>query len=368
VELAGFRAARLGLLAATALALACQAPSAPVATPAPSGGASPAPAVASPTAGPPVQIRWSGPGSINDSAIFVAQEKGYFREEGIEVDYTTSASASETIPLLASRQLDAGATASNPATFNAALRDTGVRMVADRGSTPPGFGWSAVMVRTDVVESGRYRDLADLRGLHVAMTPPLHATANAVALGRALEQVGVSLSDVQITPMPFADMNVALANRSIDAAMQGELLVGAAVRQGLAVRVKGNDELYPYQQIAALGFGPSLLQDRPEVAGRLMVGYIRGLRDYYEAYTRGRDRERIIEILMKHTSVKDRSAYDYIVPSGYHPDGYVNVDSVMFDQDWFVRHGQLSQRAELAQLVDHRHVDYALSRLGRYQP
>ncbi len=260
LSLAGRLALLLSLLPLGACQQAYSRPPSTTSAGPPAAPAAPAPAQSAPTsptpAAPLVRVRWSGAGSINDGPIFVAQELGFFREEGIDVDYLTSVSASETVPALANRQLEVGATASNPASFNAALRDTGVRMVADRGSTPPGFGWSAVLVRKDHVDTGRYRDVPDLRGMTIAMTPPINATANAVAIGLMLERAGLAMTDVDMTPMPFPDMIPALANRSVDAAMAGEPIVAAAVRQGVAVRVKGNDEIYPNQQIAAVGYGP----------------------------------------------------------------------------------------------------------------
>jgi NitT/TauT family transport system substrate-binding protein len=351
-------------------ALACQ----PAAPAAPSGPrptvvvAQPAAQAPSPTAPAATKVRWGGQAVLTDSGAYIAFDRGYFQEEGIEFEYVNFASASDIVPALANGQLEVGALAVNLATFNALARGTGIRVVADRGIFRPGHGWIALVVRPDLVESGRFRTPADLRGLHMAVTPPLGATANAVAIARLLEREGVPEDTVQFTALPFPDMNPALANRAIDAAFQSEPLLSTALRQGIAVRIIGSDEIYPNQQLGVVAYGAAFMREQPEAARRFMVAYLRGVRDFVEAFSRDRDRAIVVQALIRHTPVKDPAVYDQMIPTGFNPDGYVNVDSMAIDQEWFAAQGRLSQRADLAAVVDHQYVEYALTRLGRYQP
>src|SRR5829696_815600 len=110
------------LQAASALLLAC-APSAPPPAPAP---AAPAPAVAAaaapasvPTAAvaaAPVRVRMGTQTSVNDIAMWLGAERGYFQEEGIDLDLVPFSNASEMVPALATDQMEAGGIAFNPAT------------------------------------------------------------------------------------------------------------------------------------------------------------------------------------------------------------------------------------------------------------
>jgi hypothetical protein len=45
----------------------------------------------------------------------------------------------------------------------------------------------------------------------------------------------------------------------------------------------------------------------------------------------------------------------------------VEVASIAYDQDWFVRRGVISQPQDLANVIDHQYVEYALQRLGEYR-
>ncbi|HEY7064171.1 MAG TPA: hypothetical protein VII06_22010 [Chloroflexota bacterium] len=50
------------------------------------------------------------------------------------------------------------------------------------------------------------------------------------------------------------------------------------------MRWKGADELLPYyQQDGVLMYGSRFIAETPEAARRWMVGYIRALREYYDA-------------------------------------------------------------------------------------
>ena len=211
-----------------------------------------------PTAAPaaePLKVRWGGQRTLTDAAAFVALDRGYFREEGIDLDYVNFGSASEIVPAVATNQLEVGGISPNPATLNALSRGLGIKLVGDRGVFRPGFGWIAVIVRTDLVDGGRYRTPADLRGLNVAITPPLGATANTVAMSRLLEREGLAPGRGYLHTALVRRHEPALTNRSIDAAFQSEPLLSVALAQGIAVKSVSSDEMYPNQQLGTVSYG-----------------------------------------------------------------------------------------------------------------
>jgi NitT/TauT family transport system substrate-binding protein len=365
LALAALGGLALGSCQAPAAAPAAKSPAAPAAAP------TSAPAAVAPTAAPvaePLKVRWGGQRTLTDAATFVALDRGYFREEGIDLDYVNFGSASEIDPAVATNQLEVGGISPNPATLNALSRGLGIKLVGDRGVFRPGFGWIAVIVRTDLVDGGRYHTPADLRGLNVAITPPLGATANTVAMNRLLEREGLGPDDVTFTPLSFGDMNPALTNRSIDAAFQSEPLLSVALAQRIAVRSISSDEIYPNQQLGTVAYGSDFVRDHPDATRGFMVAYVRGIRDFVDAFTKDKDRAGVIAGLARHASVNDPAAYNRMVPTGFNPDGYINVDSITADQEFFISTGVLPQRVDLATVIDQQYVDYAVGRLGRYQP
>jgi NitT/TauT family transport system substrate-binding protein len=315
---------------------------------------------------PPVTVRVGLVVSSSDAGIFIAQERGYFREEGLEVEIVPFQSGQSTIPALASGQLEIGSGALNAGMVNAVGRDVPIKVVADKGSTPPGFGYQGLAVRKGLVDSGRFRGCESFRGLKVAVTA-LAATMEP-ALDRALRDCGLAISDVELTTMSYPDMGAALRGGSIDAALLNEPILTLALSEGSAVVYKRNDEFYPGQQLAVLLYAPQFASAQRAAANRFMVGYLRGVRDHYDAFARGKGKAEVIDILARGTGVSDPTLFERSVAAGINPDGYVNMRSISDDIEWWGAHGYLSVRVDATQLVDNAFVDYAIDRLGSYVP
>lgn len=301
----------------------------------------------------------------SDAAVFIGKAKGYFREQGLEVEIVPFANASEMIPALATGQVDVAGIAANAATFNAVARDVTIKIVADKGSSPPGSGFQALSIRKDL--ANQINDFKDLRGMTIAVTPPPDSTANAVDIDKALQRGGLTTKDVKIVSLGFADMNAAFANRSIDAAILNEPFVAAAQERGLAVRWKGVDEIYPSHQYGTIAYSPNLVKDKPTVAKRFMVAYIKAARDYNDAFHKDKEKEQIISVLTANTKIKDSKTFDKMVPAGINPNGYVNADSIAEDQEWYFARGTVKKKVDLKTLIDNQYVDYAIQRLGKYK-
>ncbi|HLH26766.1 MAG TPA: ABC transporter substrate-binding protein [Chloroflexota bacterium] len=361
-------AALAGVLFACRAAAPEAATGAPATTPpAPAAGArqeTPSAPLATHVPTPPQVFHLGGQAPATDAGIFVAMDRGYFAEQGVDLDYVQFASGSDMVPALAMRQLDGAGIAVNAATINAVARGIEIKAVADKGSLAPGFGWEAFLVRKDLWDSGRFQGPADLRGLSLATTPPINGGAGFPALERVLKQGGLTQDDLQqVEAMNFADLNAALASGALDVAIQLEPLVQAAVAQGIAVRWRGLDEIYPNQQIGVIAYGPSITVDNPSLGRAFMVAYLQGVRDYNRAFTTGEDKSAIVAAIAKYSTVKDPKVIEAMAPIGLRPDGHVNVDSLIEDQQFYVEKGTVPTAVDMHQLVDNSYVDAALAQL-----
>jgi hypothetical protein len=54
-----------------------------------------------------------------------------------------------------------------------------------------------------------------------------------------------------------------------------------------------------------------------------------------------------------------------MAPTGFDPNGRLEMQSLEADQDWFMQLGLEPQRADLSKIIDYQYLDYAVSRLGR---
>jgi len=156
----------------------------------------------------------------SDIGFFIADKRGYFRAQGIAVTLTPFGSAAQMVAPLGAGQLDVGGGTVSAGLYNAVGRGIRIRIVADKGSIKPGYGYSMLMVRQDLVASGRYRSLTDLKGMKIAIAAP--GTGTESALNEALKKGGLAIGDVELTYLGYPDHLVAYRNQGIDASITNE--------------------------------------------------------------------------------------------------------------------------------------------------
>lgn len=303
---------------------------------------------------------------MSSAAMFIAKEKGYFEEQGINVIINPfKASGAKMVPFLATGQLLVAGGNINAGMYNAIANDIPIKLVSDKGTVTPGHGYLALIVRKDHVDSGRYKTYADLKGMKMAVTAK--GVSQEIATEMYLHKAGLSLKDIQLVTLAYADINIALANKSIDASVQIEPHVAAAEANNIAVRVSGDDEIYPNQQSAAIFYSPVFIEKHPEQAQGFMTAYVKGLRDYNNAFEKNQGKDEIIKILVKHTKMKDEKVYRKVVPVGLNPDGMVNVLSLKLDASWYYEHGYVKTLPDIDTIVDLSYARKAVQILGPYQ-
>ncbi len=336
------------------------------------------PAAASPIASAPASSATSAPKdvvkvgavlSITDAAFYIGMAKGWYADAGIDLQLTNFANAAEEIAPLGQGQLDVGGGAPSSGMNNAVGRDIGIRIVADRGFVPSDSSAIAIMVRKDVAE--KVKSFADLKGLKFAI--PGGGAALLVTVDRGMRSVGLTVKDLDLVNMPFADMVAAFAGGKVDAAAIVEPFATQAAAKGLAEVFKRSNEFNPNNQSAVLLYGPKFVQDRPDVARRFMTAYLRSIRLYNDAFFKQPRNQaaydEVVGILTKETTVKDPALYSQMQMPTIHPDGKIQIQSLKDDQEWYLQNGYQKTRIDLETAVDTTYVDYAVKQLGGpYKP
>lgn len=306
--------------------------------------------------------------TTSDAPIYIADHKGYFRAEGLEVKVTNFRSAADMVAPLGTGQLDAGAGSASAGLYNAVLAGIRIKIVADKASSAPGYGATKILVRKDLVESGRYKTPRDFKGMKFAMNAP--GVSNTATLNALLKSAGLKYSDVETVNLPFPDHVVALQNKAVDASASVESAPTIAIRNGFAVLVKADDEIIPDHQIAVLLYSEAFAK-KPDTARRFMRAYIHAVRFYNGALRNGRmtgpNANEVIAILVESTPVKDPAIYKAITPTGMNPDGRVNVQSLADDLAFYKEQGLITGDVKIDALVDHSFVDTVVKELGPYR-
>ena len=309
-----------------------------------------------------VALKVGAIGAVSDAGIFIAQEKGYFRDEGLDVEIVGFKAAPQILPAIATGEVQVSGSAVTPALFNAFARGITMKLVADKGQVAQGFGFAAIVIRSDLADT--VRDFKDLKGRKFAVMGK--GVSSTTQLGKALERGGIEPNEVELIELGLPEMVAALGNKAIDGATLLEPFITFATARNVGFRWKGMEDFLPFTgQNGVIIYSQQFTQEQPEAAKRWMAAYLKGTRAYLDAVTKGTDRDGINAILAKHTAVKDLALLAKIAPTGFDPNGRMEIKSLEADQDWFLKLGLQQSRADLGKVIDYQYVDYAVARLGK---
>jgi NitT/TauT family transport system substrate-binding protein len=307
--------------------------------------------------------------AATDAGFFIADKKGYFRAEGIEVTMTPFASAAGMVAPLGRGQLDVGAGTVAAGLYNAVEQGIHLRIVADKGSVTDKLEYSTLLVRKDLVDSGRYKSLADLKGMTIATASP--GSGSESSLNEALKKGGLKFSDVKVVYMGFPQMRLAYINKGIDAGQTNEPTLTRSIHEGLAVRASPT-VIYPGQQTAVVLYSEEFAQQRKAVAQKFLKAYIHAVRDYNDALQDGKlagpTAAEILSILTEYTAIKDRNTYASMNAFAVDPNGHVNAQTLNNDLNFFRERGLVSSKASVDEVIDKTFAAEAVRELGPYKP
>lgn len=298
--------------------------------------------------------------SISDAPLYIALEKGYFKEQGLEVEIVKIDSGAAMMTLLSTGDLDASGGSPGAGMYNAVRQGMQFKIVADKGSTLPGHGYFAFVVRKDIAD--QVKTAADLRGRTLAVTGYKNGASSEVTIGKLLATQGLKENDVHQMNMTFGDIVAALGSKKIEVGVLIEPLVTQVEAKGIATVWKRADTIYPNQQYGALMYGPGIIK-RPEVAHKFMVAYLKAARFYNDALNGKASRDELVGILVKHTTVKNPELYKTMVFPGIDPNGKLNTAGMAEDVRWWTEHGRMKEGVKLSDIVDTSYAERARKEL-----
>ncbi len=371
------------LLACALLAVACASPpaAAPAKVGAPSAGppaaALPAAAVAQADAtsselpnSPVVNLNVAVQGQAHYGPFYIAQDRGYLREVGLEVEFTTVANVNEQIAALAQGQLHVGSCVASVGCFNALNRRTDLQIVADilsAGRSDRSRGSGGLVVRKDLWDSGAIRGPHDLVGRSVYLIVGEGSQQHALAV-RWLLTNGVDLPSVEFKMLGPPEQLVAFGNGAIEVGYLGEPLLSVGLQRGFVELMASQEQMNPNYQGTYVTYWSGIERMGPMVGERFMVAYLRGVRDYINAIDYGIDQDTIVEILAANTVIKDPAVYRSIQRGGVDPNGRVNRANLEADAELFRQVGQLQTAIDLSGAFEDKYRQFAVQYLGEYSP
>jgi len=231
--------------------------------------------------------------STSNAAELMALKHGYFKEAGIKLEWDDIDTTANVIALLAQNQYQIVAGGISAGIFNALEKNLPITILSDRVSTPIGHN---LMLRPDLKDT--VKSLKDLKGKVVASNG--QGSVSTYETGKMLEREGLTLADVDLKIFPFTQMGLAFKNKAIDAGLLIPPFVWQLEEQGLAIPFASVDDLVQPQPmtIAVIMANTDWVKANPELVQRYMTAWLRGAREYCQAYHGAPNRQEIIDELV----------------------------------------------------------------------
>jgi NitT/TauT family transport system substrate-binding protein len=304
-------------------------------------------AVAGP-AGAAEIVRMGDLPTLSSAGLYIAIDKGFFQAKNITVEIEPFASGAKMIAPLATGQLDVATGSPSAGLYNAIAGGMDFKIVADKGQVRPGYNFVPLIVRKDLVDSGKVKTLKDLKGLKIA------SGAKGInfdyLLAKMLEHAGLTYADVDVTFMSYPDGIKALASKAVDAALAPEPWGARAEEQKIGTRLFVTEQVPGIAtfQIAVVMYAGKFMKERPKVARDFLAAYVEGVRFYNQ---RGPKDAEVVAIVSKHTKVPPE-AVRAASPPYIDPTARPRIPDLMAFQDWFHTMGWVKEKVPVERVID----------------
>jgi len=308
---------------------------------------------------PPTKIRVVHVPVLIFAPLYVAIERGYFAQQGLEVELIGTPGGVSSFVVLASGRAEVVVGGLGAALFNAAARGLDFKVVGPVHMERPPVS-TPLVVSKKVYDSGQIRSVRDLRGRKVSVN--VLGSATEFWLNAALLRGGLSMDDVQVVAVNFPEVPAALENGAIAAGLLGEPLATLAEDRGQIVRL--SDDFINGVQVTALYYSGRFMREQPTAAVGFMAAWLRASRDLSRA---GYRRDAIAAIVEKYTGVP-AAVVKRAAPPVHEPNGRMNFNDFKRLQEFFKRRGALTydRPLEPRQYIDTSFVTEALKIVGPY--
>jgi NitT/TauT family transport system substrate-binding protein len=300
--------------------------------------------------------------STSNAAELMALKRGYFKDAGITLQWDDIDTTANVIALLAQNQYNIVAGGISAGIFNALEKNLPITMLSDRVSTPIGHN---LMLRPDLKDT--VKSFKDLKGKVIASNG--QGSVSTYEVGKMLEREGLSIADVDLKVIPFTQMGLAFKNQAIDAAIVIPPFVWQLEAQGLAVPFGSVDELVQPQPmtIAVIMANTDWIKANPDLVQRYMTAWLRGARDYCNAYHGGANSQEVIDELVSSKTEPRKELLEKYPWPARSPNGKINTTSMLDINAWYVTNKMSAQKFPAERVVNATFIDEANKKLGPFQ-
>jgi len=300
----------------------------------------------------------------SSAPLFIALEKGFFAEEGLDVVVEWFDAAQPIAVATASNKVDVGATGITAGLYNMVGSGQKLTIVADKGREQKGYPSSALLVTKELYDQG-ITSIEQLKGKKIGITQA--GSTFQYMLGRLLESEGMSLDDVEIVPLgKLGSIMASLESGQIDGAILNEPNITKAEKAGYAKVVVPVGDVIEYQT-SGIFFSPDMNKNE-DAALRFMRAYVKACNYYYDAVlvredgksVPGKNYDEVIGIIAKYTSAPEadiKLGLPYI-----DRDGKLLSSDIETQINWYTKNKLIEKPLDAKSVLDTSFLEKALKK------
>lgn len=290
---------------------------------------------------------------VSAGPLFIADARGYFRAEGLDVGFRFFDSAQPVAVAIASGDADFGLTAFTAGLFNIAGKGA-LKVVASQFSEVRGFESNALVASPKAHAAG-LTSTAGLKGRSFGLTTTgssFHYMVAGLAEAAGFDVDAVNLKSLQTV----GNVVGAVKTNQVDAAILPSFIARPLDASGDVRIVTWVGDIAPYQGGGLFTSARNVDSRRPTVE-RFVRAYLKGVADYRAFFIEGTDKEDAVPAAIhRHVFADEPAAVAF--PKIRAGALFVNKDAQLDGEDiarqveWYKARGFVDRTVEVARFVD----------------
>ncbi len=288
----------------------------------------------------------------SSGAVFLAQNLGFFKDAGLDVELVFFAAAQPIAVAAASGDIDIGVTAFTAGLFNLAGKGA-LTIIAGQSREVPGFPLDAFLATTKP-NGDALKKPQDIRGKRIGITQvgsSFHFVSGLVA-----EKYKFPLSSVTFVPLQsMGNIVSALQGGAVDGAVLPATVASGAIASGAARLLGWGSDEAPWQIGAA--FASAKIRADEKAIGDFLAAYRRGCKLFHDKLDEKApetERAPLLEIISKYTQQKPEDVAKTL--AYVEPDAKLDLRNVAHQIEWYQAQGFVDKGFGLEQVIDRRFV------------
>ena len=285
--------------------------------------------------------------------LFLAKDRGYFEQEGIDADLKFFDAAVPIAVAAVSGDIDVGFTGFTGAFYNLAGKG-GLEVIAGTAREAPGFQNTAYVASKRAYDAG-LRKLVDLPGHSVGITQ-IGSTFH-YSLGLIADKLKFDIATVRVVPLQsLPNVAAAIKGGQLDAALTAATTITPVVASGDAVVLGWVGDETPWMLGCVVASTAAIEKQRSQIE-KVLVAYRRGAEEYTRVllqrgangeFTRSPEGDAMLAVIAKYTGQQTeqlRIGLSVVDPA-------LDTADIARQVAWFKRQKMIDADVDATKIVD----------------